>query len=177
MTRREIEPDMPEIAVDKVCFVVAKAPNCSPSTRAKPWMRPNPADDRDRAALTNAAVAPTVANSSEFAAALDADEQNALVALAWIGRAISSLRTGARGGENAGRRETRPPDTCSAFRSCPTISRTPCRLSTVLRRFRTRGQALDYQPSISSRSISSSSQRSSAAARSLDLRQRGGGLF
>ncbi|MFO1117122.1 MAG: DUF3775 domain-containing protein [Beijerinckiaceae bacterium] len=107
MTRREIEPDMPEIAVDKVCFVVAKAHELLAVDEGETPDASNPADDRDRAALTDEAVAPNRREFVEFVAALDADEQNALVALAWIGRGdFEPADWRAAVAEAAGRRET-----------------------------------------------------------------------
>lgn len=84
--KRENEPDMPEIAVDKVCFVVVRSRQLAAQDEGVPPDASNPADDREAVALTSAADRPTRRELAQFIEALDADEQDALVALAWIGR-------------------------------------------------------------------------------------------
>ena len=76
---------MPEINPAKVCFIIAKSRELlSQDTGVEPDAS-NPTDDGERIILTDA-------NGSvrrelvEFMRDLDVDEQNALVALTWIGR-------------------------------------------------------------------------------------------
>jgi hypothetical protein len=83
---RESEPDMPEIAVDKVCFVVIKSRELLAGDEGVGPDASNPSDDGDMAALTDANDAPVRAELREFINGLDVDELDALVALAWIGR-------------------------------------------------------------------------------------------
>lgn len=83
--KRDIEPDMPEIAVEKVCFIAA----LSRRIEAHEGVRPdasNPADDGEAVALTSAADRPARREMTQYLDALDQDECDALVALAWIGR-------------------------------------------------------------------------------------------
>lgn len=86
MALREGEPEMPEIAVDKVCFVAAKARELAAADEGVDPDDFNPSDDRDVAVLTDAADRPNRRELLGFLAALDADELDALTALAWIGR-------------------------------------------------------------------------------------------
>ncbi len=86
MALREDEPEMPEIAVDKVCFVAAKARELTATDEGVDPDASNPNDDRDLAALTDAADRPNRRELVGFLTALDADELDALTALAWIGR-------------------------------------------------------------------------------------------
>lgn len=109
--RREDEPDMPEIAVDKVCFVVVKSRQLQAEDVGVRADASNPADDGERAALTDDADFPVRREVREFIAALDVDEQDALVALAWIGRGDfepEDWRTAVQ--EAAGRRERKTAD-------------------------------------------------------------------
>lgn len=84
--RRESEPDMPEIAVDKVCFVVAKSRQLLAEDDSIEGDGSNPSDDGDAAALTSEVDFPVRRELREFIGGLDDDELDALVALAWIGR-------------------------------------------------------------------------------------------
>jgi hypothetical protein len=84
--QHEAEPDMPEIAVDKVCFIVAKSRELLAGDEGVRPDASNPVDDDERVALTDANDAPVRAELRQFIDALDADELDALVALAWIGR-------------------------------------------------------------------------------------------
>lgn len=84
--QRENEPEMPEISVDKVCFVVVKSRELfSEDEGARPDAS-NPSDDGVRVTLTDAADRTVRLELREFINALDTDEAAALVALAWIGR-------------------------------------------------------------------------------------------
>ncbi len=83
---RENEPEMPEISVDKVCFVVAKSRELLAEDVGAQPDGSNSADDRFAAVLTDAGDRPARQELVEFINALDADELDALVALAWIGR-------------------------------------------------------------------------------------------
>lgn len=84
--KREIEPDMPEIAEDKVCFVIAMSRQLQAQDEGVAPDASNPADDGEAVALTDAADKPMRRELTEFIDAMDADELDALVALAWIGR-------------------------------------------------------------------------------------------
>ncbi|MDE2361810.1 MAG: DUF3775 domain-containing protein [Hyphomicrobiales bacterium] len=77
---------MPEIAVGKVCFIVATARALFAADGGLEPDASNPSDDDEAAALTEAADAPVRRELRSFIAALDMDEKDALVALAWIGR-------------------------------------------------------------------------------------------
>ncbi len=83
---RENEPEMPEIATDKVCFIVAKSRELlAEDVGVKPDAS-NSTDDGFAAILTDAGDRPARLELVEFIDALDADERDALVALTWIGR-------------------------------------------------------------------------------------------
>lgn len=83
---RENEPEMPEINTDKVCFVVAKSRELLAEDVGAPSDGSNPSDDQFSIVLTDAGDRPARLELVEFIDALDADELDALVALAWIGR-------------------------------------------------------------------------------------------
>lgn len=103
----EDEPDMPEIAVEKVCFVVAKSRELLATDAGVDPDASNPSDDGETAALTEAADLPNRQELRGFLATLDVDERDALVALAWIGRGDfepSDWRSAVK--EAAERRET-----------------------------------------------------------------------
>jgi len=109
MALREDEPEMPEIAVDKVCFVAAKARELTATDEGVDPDASNPNDDRDLAALTDAADRPNRRELVGFLAALDADELDALTALAWIGRGDFEAAEWPAAVAQAGeRRETSP---------------------------------------------------------------------
>ena len=105
--QHEDEPDMPEIAVDKVCFVVAKARELLAGDSGVAPDASNPSDDGEAIALTDAADRPNRAELRGFIRTLDVDERDALVALAWIGRGdFEASDWRAAVSEAAGRRET-----------------------------------------------------------------------
>jgi hypothetical protein len=83
---RENEPDMPEIATDKVCFVVAKSRELLSEDVGAQRDASNATDDGFVSALTDSGDRPARLELTEFIEALDVDELDALVALAWIGR-------------------------------------------------------------------------------------------
>ncbi|HPG03443.1 MAG TPA: DUF3775 domain-containing protein [Beijerinckiaceae bacterium] len=83
--KRENEPDMPEIAVEKVCFVATMGRQIEAHEEVRPDAS-NPADDGEAVALTSAADQPARRELTQYLDALDVDESDALVALAWIGR-------------------------------------------------------------------------------------------
>jgi hypothetical protein len=83
---RENEPEMPEINTDKVCFVVAKARELLSEDVGAPSDASNATDDDFSIVLTDAGDRPARQELVEFIQGLDADELDALVALAWIGR-------------------------------------------------------------------------------------------
>lgn len=105
--QRDNEPEMPEISVDKVCFIVVKSRELfSEDEGARPDAS-NPSDDGARVTLTNAADRTVRLELREFINGLDADELDALVALVWIGRGdfeASDWRAAVR--EARARRET-----------------------------------------------------------------------
>lgn len=84
--RRDNEPDMPEIGTDKVCFIITKARELLAGDEGVDPDASNPTDDGSQIALTDAGDATARQELTEFIGALDADELDALVALAWIGR-------------------------------------------------------------------------------------------
>ena len=105
--QRENEPDMPEIAAEKACFVATLARRLEALDEGVEADASNPADDGGTAALTEEADMPVRRELTEYIGALDVDEQDALVALAWIGRGdfeASDWRSAVR--EAAQRRET-----------------------------------------------------------------------
>lgn len=77
----------PEIALEKVCFVILKArvfdvkEDIDIEDDAS-----HSADDRFQAILSNSKDDPEYAELSEFINAMDVDEQAELIALAWVGR-------------------------------------------------------------------------------------------
>ena len=105
--RRDNEPEMPEINTDKVCFIVARARELlSEDVGVRPDAS-NPSDDMTLITLTDAGDKPARQELREFINALDADELDALVALAWIGRGdVEFTDWRAAVSEARGRRET-----------------------------------------------------------------------
>jgi hypothetical protein len=77
---------MPDINPEKVCFIVEKARELFSEDIGVDADASNPSDDGERQALTDAADAPIRSELVQFIDDLDVDEQNALVALVWIGR-------------------------------------------------------------------------------------------
>lgn len=84
--QRENEPDMPEIAVDKVCFVVVKSRELFGEEDGARPDASNESDDGARVMLTESASPSLRQELHEFIDALDVDELDALVSLVWIGR-------------------------------------------------------------------------------------------
>ncbi len=84
--QRENEPDMPEIGVDKVCFIVVKSRELLAEDEGLAPDASNPSDDHAAVTLTTAAARPIRQELRDFIEALDIDELAALVALVWIGR-------------------------------------------------------------------------------------------
>ena len=82
----EGERPMPEINPDKVCFVIVKARELFSEDVGIEPDASNPADDGERAMLTDAADPSIRRELVEFIRDLDVDETAALLALAWIGR-------------------------------------------------------------------------------------------
>ena len=82
----ENEPNMPEINIDKVCFIVAKSRELLSEDVGVGADASNPTDDGFSAILTDEGDRSVRIELLEFIEALDIDERNALVALAWIGR-------------------------------------------------------------------------------------------
>ena len=80
------ERPMPEINPAKVCFVIEKARELLSEDVGLEPDASNPADDGERAILTDAADHSVRRELVEFVRDLDIDESAALVALAWIGR-------------------------------------------------------------------------------------------
>jgi hypothetical protein len=84
--QHENEPDMPEINTDKVCFIVTKSRELLSEDVGIESDASNSTDDGFTAILTDAGDQSVRKELSEYLEALDVDERNALVALAWIGR-------------------------------------------------------------------------------------------
>lgn len=80
------ERSMPEINPDKVCFVIVKARELFSDDVGMEPDASNPADDGERATLTDAADPSIRRELVEFVKDLDVDDTAALLALAWIGR-------------------------------------------------------------------------------------------
>jgi hypothetical protein len=83
---RENEPEMRGINTDKVCFVIAKSRELLSEDIGAQRDGSNPSDDQFVAVLTDSGDRPARLELVEFIDALDVDESDALVALAWIGR-------------------------------------------------------------------------------------------
>jgi hypothetical protein len=84
--QRENEPDMPEINTDKVCFIVTKSRELLSEDVGVEGDASNPTDDGFGVILTDEGDRSVRIELLEYIEALDVDERNALVALAWIGR-------------------------------------------------------------------------------------------
>jgi hypothetical protein len=84
--QHENEPDMPEINTDKVCFIIAKSRELLSEDAGAEADASNPTDDGFASILTDAGDRSVRKELLEYIEALDVDERNALVALAWIGR-------------------------------------------------------------------------------------------
>lgn len=77
---------MPDINPEKVLFVVEKARELQSEDEGAEPDASNATDDDSRNMLTDLAFEPIRNEMTQFIEALDVDEKNALVALAWIGR-------------------------------------------------------------------------------------------
>jgi hypothetical protein len=84
--RHDNEPDMPEINTDKVCFIVTKFRELLSEDVGTEADASNPTDDGFTSILTDAGDRSVRKELRGFIEALDVDERNSLVALAWIGR-------------------------------------------------------------------------------------------
>ena len=85
----KIQPEqrsMPDINPEKVLFVVEKARELQSEDEGAEPDASNATDDDSRNMLTDLAFEPIRNEMTQFIEALDVDEKNALVALAWIGR-------------------------------------------------------------------------------------------
>ena len=119
------ERPMPEIDLAKVCFIVEKSREYLGEDAGVEPDDSNPADDDEHIMLTDAAGRSLRRELIAFIKDLDVDEAAALVALAWIGGATCSPRSG----KSPSRRprswmRARPGNTFWIWSSCPTISKT-----------------------------------------------------
>ena len=126
----ESERPMPEIDLAKACFIIEKSREYLGEDAGVEADDFNPADDDEHIMLTGAAGRSIRRELSEFIKDLDVEEAAALVALAWIGGAIFSRRSG----KSPSRRprswpRARPGNTSSRWSCCPTPSRTRSRPS------------------------------------------------
>ena len=82
---------MPEISIDKVCFIIQKARMFDVKSEVSdPESGSNPTDDDMRDVLEDFSDDPTRQELISFIRDLDEDDQIALVALAWVGRGTYS---------------------------------------------------------------------------------------
>jgi len=81
-----IDEGMPEINPDKICFVILKSRELAMQDTDIAADASNETDDGFSSILTHDGQAPTEAELVGFIDAMDDDEQNALVAMMWIGR-------------------------------------------------------------------------------------------
>ena len=77
---------MPDINTDKVCFVIIKSRELAAEDTGIAADASNETDDRFTSILTDEGGPSTEAELKAFIDAMDEDEQNALVAMMWIGR-------------------------------------------------------------------------------------------
>ncbi len=76
----------PEIATEKVCYLILKARELESEDEGVRADASNPSDDKFVSVMTEDAFAAVRAEASGFIDALDEDEQCELVALVWVGR-------------------------------------------------------------------------------------------
>ena len=81
-----IDEGMPEINPEKICFVVVKYRELSIQDVGAERDASNETDDEFHSILTVAGETTTEAELVEFIDAMDQDEQNAMIAMMWIGR-------------------------------------------------------------------------------------------
>jgi hypothetical protein len=81
-----LDDGMPEINPAKICFVIVKSRELAAEDMGVESDASNASDDGFLSILTTAGEAPTEKELRSFIDAMDVDEQNALVAMMWIGR-------------------------------------------------------------------------------------------
>lgn len=89
---KDPEIPSPDINPDKVCYVIAKARELEAEDEGAEPDDSNPTDDDSRDILTDEAYDTIKEELVSFIDALDEDEKNELVALAWTGRGDYSAR-------------------------------------------------------------------------------------
>jgi hypothetical protein len=81
-----LDNGMPELNPEKICFVIVKSRELASEDGGVEADASNETDDGFTSILTSAGEASTEAELKGFIDAMDEDEQNALVAMMWIGR-------------------------------------------------------------------------------------------
>jgi hypothetical protein len=81
-----LDEGMPDINPEKICFVILKSRELAMEDTDIEADASNETDDGFSSILTHDGQAPTEAELLGFIDAMDEDEQNALVAMMWIGR-------------------------------------------------------------------------------------------
>jgi hypothetical protein len=81
-----LDNGMPELNPEKICFVIVKSRELASEDVGVDADASNETDDRFTSILTSEGEASTEAELKGFIDAMDEDEQNALVAMMWIGR-------------------------------------------------------------------------------------------
>jgi len=100
---------MPEISMEKLCFVIAKARELSSDDDGMVADAANPSDDGMARERSGTAYATTRRELAEFIADLDEDEAAALVAMTWIGRGDFEPEDWPKAVAEALERRERPP--------------------------------------------------------------------
>jgi len=92
--RKSAETDIPapEINPDKVCYIIAKARELEAEDEGLEPDDSNPVDDESRSVLSDEAYGPVRQELAAFIDALDDNEKNEIVALAWTGRGDYTAR-------------------------------------------------------------------------------------
>ena len=81
-----IDEGMPDINPEKICFIILKSRELAMEDTDIEADASNETDDGFSSILTHDGQAPTEAELLGFIDAMDEDEQNAVVAMMWIGR-------------------------------------------------------------------------------------------
>jgi len=81
-----VDEGMPDINPEKICFIILKSRELAMEDTDIEADASNETDDGFSSILTHDGQAPTEAELLGFIDAMDEDEQNAIVAMMWIGR-------------------------------------------------------------------------------------------
>jgi len=81
-----VDEGMPDINPEKICFIILKSRELAMEDTDIEADASNETDDGFSSILTHDGQAPTEAELFGFIDAMDEDEQNAIVAMMWIGR-------------------------------------------------------------------------------------------